>query len=199
MKSLALPCPVGLCVDWIRRLMLTETSGKSYLVFQSKQAYQTCYGHYMFCSLDTVWLCPCGSNGVAVLYCTCLLHYWGETTLLLWFCGNLTPACLQVLAEGHRSIAQCSIQGQSSKILNATMCWQRGILTKGTMARVELCILIYLFLGLVKCWNVLVLCAVFMVKTWLCNTWTESFSLISSNTVMKMVKHVYTVAPSLSN
>lgn len=55
-------------------------------------------------------------------------------------------------------------------------------------------IFIFRFGEVLKCAGTV--CAVFMVKTWLCNTWTESFALISSNTLMEMMKDVYTVAPS---
>lgn len=142
---------------------------------------------WSLCVLFTgsTWLCLCRCTGVAFLYCTCLLYYWGACererwldccgSCLLRLSGNLTPVYLEVLPEGHCSSAQCSIQGQSSKILNTTMCWQRVILTMRTMARAEQCILIPLLL-IFRFGEVLKYtgsrCAAFMVKTCLCNTYS---------------------------
>lgn len=123
-------------------------SWKGFLIFQSKQPDWTCAMLTTF----IIRLCPCGCIDVAVLYCACLSPSFLRRVWERWHycCGscllrlsvNLTPACLQALAEGHFSNAECSIQGQSSKLLNTTMCWQRDILTMRTMTRAELCILI---------------------------------------------------------
>ncbi len=168
--------------------MLIEASVKGYLVFQSKQAYWSCaLVTNVSCSVNLIWLCPC--SGIAVVYCTCLLHYWGrcerdDFTVVVhvrWAsAGNLTLVCLQAQPEGHCSNSQCSIQGQSSKILNTTMRWQWGIVSTRTMARAEQCILISLLL-IFRFGEVLqstgTVCAVFMVKACLCNTCTVSLAL----------------------
>ena len=170
--------------------MFIETSKKGYLV-NNPTGHVTQALHVLFTeshpalSLQLLWCC------CPVLSPSLLREMWERWlyccgSCLLRLGGNLTPACSQAMAEGHRIYAQCSIQGQSSKILNTTMCWQRDISTMGTMARAELCILIPLlfifrFGDVLKCMDAV--CALFMVKTcFMQHLHSKRCLVLSSNT-----------------
>lgn len=127
-----------------------------------------CYSPFVSCSLNLIRLCPSGCSGVAVLYCTCLLHYWGgrerdDFTLVVrvcWSSAGIWPLPAyrpwqRVIAAMHNAVFKAGL----------VKYWTQQCADKGTSLQWEQwqgqsCVNwypCYLFLGLGKCLNALVL------------------------------------------
>lgn len=156
-----------------------------------------CNGHYVSCPLDPFWLCSCGCTGLTVLYCACLLHYWGgyerddfTAAVHVYLDSTVTwplPAhrtWWRVAGATHKVVLKTSLVKYWKE-----QCADNGESIQWEQWQGQSCVFWYpssVFLALGKCFTCTeTACA--MVETCLCNTYTYS-KLCFVRSPIKMVQ-----------